>query len=206
MKKLILACALLIVSSLPAHANDPFLKKAEDWFNNLKTAKANFTQIGYDGRQATGQFYLKRPGRLRFEYDAPLKDFVVADGIMVHFYDGELEDMSNAPIGQTPADFILRKRLDFTSVDSDLIVRKTEHKHNIFRVVMIQKEDPEAGEIVLDFTKKPMQLNGWLIKDSLGNITQINLDGLVLNERLDPALFVYKDPKAPKYKKHNFNN
>lgn len=202
----ILSLALFISTAAHAAGSDPFLKKAEDWFNNVQTAKAAFTQYGYDGRQSTGTFYLKRPGRLRFEYDAPLKDFVVADGVMIHFYDGELEDMSNAPIGQTPADFILRKHLDFTGIDSDLIVTKTEHNQNVFRVVMVQKDDPESGKIVLDFAKKPMTLLGWMITDSTGNITEIDLHDLRANVKLDPALFVYKDPKAPKHNSYNFND
>lgn len=206
MRHLLFTLALLVLSIAPASANDPYLKKAESWFNSLKTAKAEFTQIGYDGRQATGTFYLNRPGRLRFEYDAPLKDFVVADGVMVHFYDGQLEDMSNAPIGQTPADFILRKHLDFTSMESDLIVTKTEHNQNVFRIVMIQKNDPEAGEIVLDFAKEPMTLLGWIIRDSMSNITEIDLHNLQTNIKIDPALFVYKDPDAPKNNRFNFNN
>ncbi len=64
----------------------------------LKTVKARFVQTAPDGGQTRGTFYLNRPGKLRFQYDPPLKDFVVADGLFIYFYDGELEQQSNAPI------------------------------------------------------------------------------------------------------------
>ena len=66
-------------------------RKAENYLRGLKTAKANFIQSTSSGLQLFGTFYLDRPGKLRFEYDA-LDDFVVADGIFIYFYDSELEE------------------------------------------------------------------------------------------------------------------
>jgi len=189
-----------------AQAQDPFLEKAEKWFNNLKTAQASFVQTGADGQDRTGTFYLSRPGRLRFEYDAPIDDFIVADGVMIHFYDGELRDVSNALIGQTPADFILRGHLSFTDMAGDLIVTETRHSGNVFRMTLLQRGDPDAGQIIMDFSKEPINLMGWGIMDSMGGYTKIALNNLEKDVQISPTLFRYIDPEIKSGKRTPFNN
>ena len=102
--------ALGTVNPLPAAyaqtaARD--IQTAEEYLNNLKTMKAEFIQIAHNGAQLSGMFYLNRPGELRFEYNE-VDDFIVADGLLIYFYDSELKEQTNAPIGQTLADFLLR--------------------------------------------------------------------------------------------------
>jgi outer membrane lipoprotein-sorting protein len=83
--------------------SNPDVKKAEAYLQGLKTAKADFVQISSLGSRLSGQFYLNRPGKLRFDYNE-VDDFIVADGVFVYFYDSQLGEQSNAPIGQTLAD------------------------------------------------------------------------------------------------------
>lgn len=206
MFRLLLAAALIWVGfAAPAAAQDPFLEKAERWFNSLDDARADFIQIGPDGSEATGTFYLNRPGRMRFEYDAPLRDFIVADGVMVHFYDGELDDTSNALIGQTPAEFILRNNLDFTGTSDKLIVTETRHSDDVFRMTLVQRNDPEAGKIFLDFAKDPIYLIGWGILDAMGGYTKITLTSLDTDVNLDPSLFRFVDPAIAEGRRFQFN-
>ncbi len=187
-----------VFSAAPAAANDPFIKTAQDWLNGLETAQARFIQTAADGKQMTGNFYLRRPGRLRFEYDAPIEDFIVADGIFIYFYDGEMREMSNAPIGQTLADFILRASLDLGSDRSDLIVEETRHEKDIFRLILVQRDDPYAGKIILDFTKTPFALSQWMIVDAQGSTTEIRLIDLQRDMALAGALFRFVDPHEGK--------
>lgn len=81
-------CALLAVFLIlspqfsAAEKTEKFIediKQAEEYLKNLKSARARFVQTTHDGTQLVGTFYLKRPGKLRFEYDDPIKDFVVSD-------------------------------------------------------------------------------------------------------------------------------
>ena len=92
-------------------AND--IQKAEDYLRNLSTVKANFIQTAHNGARLSGTFYLNRPGKLRFDYNE-IDDFIVADGLFIYFYDSELGEQSNAPIGQTLADFLLRENISLT--------------------------------------------------------------------------------------------
>ena len=192
-KSLILSFALLFVT-LPAMAAEiaPEAAQAETYFQQLKTVKSRFIQTNADGTQSRGTFYLNRPGKLRFEYDAPSKDFVVADGLFIYFYDGEMKQQSNAPIGQTLADFLLRK--DF-KLSGDLKVTRIMRAGGFMQITVIQSKQPKAGELTLAFSETPkFQLKKWRVVDSVGNITETELFDIQSGIKLPSSLFAYRDP------------
>lgn len=199
------AVFVLVGTGIQAQADDnakhnDLVQKAEDYLNNLTTARARFVQTAHNGQQLVGTFYLDRPGKLRFEYDDPIKDFVVADGFFIYFYDSEAGEQSNAPIGQTLADFILRKDLQLNG--DDIQVLDVESKAGILRVELGQSADPDAGKLILGFDEKPFTLKKWRVIDGQGLITEVELFYLKTDIKHPDGLFVYKDPKtgaAPRY-------
>ncbi|MEO1408033.1 MAG: outer-membrane lipoprotein carrier protein LolA, partial [Pseudomonadota bacterium] len=78
----------------------------------VTTAKGRFVQIAPDGSESTGDFYLRRPGRVRFEYDAPVPLLIVADGATVAVEDKDLETQDRVPLGTTPLGLLLDDDLD----------------------------------------------------------------------------------------------
>ena len=76
------------------------------------TLAGDFVQIGGDGRRLAGKLYLQRPGKIRFEYDAPATIEVVADGSSVAVRDRKLATQDLYSIAQTPLKFLLRDRID----------------------------------------------------------------------------------------------
>ncbi len=197
MKKIILAFALFLISS-PAYAdNAADIAKAENYFKTLTTAKSRFVQTAPDGKQTRGNFYLSRPGKLRFEYDAPIKDFVVADGLFIYFYDDQLKQQSNAPISQTLADFLLRKNL---KLSGDLKVTQIKRDGGLMQMTMVQAAEPNAGSLTLGFQETPgLQLKKWQVRDATGNITEIELFNVETGMNLPSKLFVYLDPNKKGY-------
>jgi outer membrane lipoprotein-sorting protein len=203
MKKLIpLLCAalILIFFAAPARAEEvkkagypPSVVKAEAYFADLHTAKARFLQTAPDGRQLAGTFYLSRPGKLRFEYDSPVRDFIVADGTFIYFYDAELGEQSNAPIGQTLADFLLRPDI---KLRGDLKVTGVVRGGGLTQISVTQASDPAAGKIVLGFADAPFELKKWRVVDSTGAVTEVELFDLEKDVKLDSKMFVYKAPKG----------
>lgn len=194
---LLLVAVLASVTAFAQGYTAPEIRQAEQYLSSLKTVKARFVQKS-NGMQATGTFYLSRPGKLRFEYDPPIEDFVVADGAFIYFYDSELEQQTNAPIGQTLADFILR---DNIKLSGDVKVEGVSHSPNLINIKVIQKNDPQAGAITLGFSKEPYQLKKWTVTDAQGIQTEIDLFDVQSNVALVPTLFRYIAPK-PK----GFNN
>ena len=167
------------------------VKMVESYLQNLSTARARFVQTTHDGTQLVGTFYLQRPGKLRFEYDEPIKDFVVADGFFIYFYDAELGEQTNAPIGQTLADFFLRKDL---SLEEDIKVESVRRKGGFLQVQLIQRSDPEAGSLTLGFKEDPLTLSKWRVVDGQGLITEIELFYMKTDIKHPADLFVYADP------------
>lgn len=169
------------------------VKMAEQYLQNLKSARARFVQTTHGGTQLVGTFYLQRPGKLRFEYDLPIEDFVVADGTFIYFYDAELGEQSNAPIGQTLADFFLQKNI---SLSDDVTVESVERKGGYLQIKLVQASDPEAGSLTLGFKEDPLTLSKWRVVDAQGLITEVELFYLKPDIKHPADLFVYKDPSG----------
>lgn len=195
----------LLICAPAAHAqlsdtDKADVKKAEGYLQDLGSARARFVQTTHDGTQLVGTFYLQRPGKLRFEYDDPIEDFVVADGLFIYFYDAELGEQTNAPIGQTLADFFLRKDLQLSG---DLKVESVKRAGGFLQIKMSQTDDPEAGSLTLGFKEDPFTLAKWRVVDGQGLITEIELFYLKEDIKHPKNLFVYAAPSGGKQK---FNN
>ncbi len=137
-----------------------------------------------------GTFYINRPGRLRFEYDTPIKDYIVADGYLIHFYDGTSGQVNSGPIGSTLADFILR---DGAGFDDKVKIESIRERNDMVNITISQKDQPGMGELVLNFSKQPFELKGWRIIDVQGLTTDVILSNLDRGTQLDPSLFVMKN-------------
>lgn len=184
--------APLFAFAQPAPIVQNVVRDAEAYLQKLDTVKARFIQTAPDGSQVSGTFYLDRPGKLRFEYDPPIKDFVVADGVFIYFYDGQIKQQSNAPIGQTLADFLLRKNL---RLSGDIIVTEVKRRGGLLQITAAQKADPNAGKITLGFQETPkLELKKWRVLDSQGQITEVELFDSVRDLKFPAALFSWRDP------------
>lgn len=207
MKHAILTALLIPLLAHPALAQSPSpvrqtapaqrpieIDQAENYFRSLKTVKARFIQTAPDGTQTQGTFYLSRPGKLRFQYDPPLKDFVVADGLFIYFYDGTLGQQTNAPISQTLADFLLRKEINLSG---DLKVTRIMRGSGLIQMTVVQRSEPGAGSLTLGFRESPtFELKKWRVKDSQGAITEVELFNVETGISLPAGLFAYHDPKG----------
>ena len=192
----------LLILSLPAYAADGTVKnpdemvqKAQAYLNTLGEAQARFVQTTHDGTQLVGTFYLDRPGKLRFQYDPPIEDFVVADGFFIYFYDAQLGEQSNAPIGQTLADFLLRPELELSG---DLKVKSVKRGGDLLQIELTQTADPDAGSLTLGFSEDPLSLKKWRVVDAQGLITEVELFYLKTDVKHPAGLFAYADPKGKK--------
>jgi outer membrane lipoprotein-sorting protein len=201
MRFLFILCFLM--ASPPVFAADmlPETAAAESYLSGISTLKARFIQTANDGSQSSGAFLLKRPGRMKFEYNPPVTDFIVADGIFVYYYDGKMKQQSSAPIGQTLADFFLREKL---SLSGDVTVSGVRREKGDLFMTLVQTNEPLAGSLTLIFNEKPMQLKKWRILDAQGFVTEVSLFDIETGLPLKSDLFHYYDParREPIYEKN----
>ena len=195
MKKIILAVLVLLMSAGMANAalspqDQADVKRVEDYLNSMPTVKADFIQTTPSGATYNGVFYLKRPGRLRFEYAKPNKNFVVADGAFIHFWDDKNKDQSSAPISQTLADFLLRQQI---KLSGDVTPVKVTRAAGLITIDLVETGNENVGSITLVLTDRPLGLKQWRITDPNG-VTEVSLLNPQYNTDIDPGLFRFKTP------------
>ncbi|TWB34090.1 LolA family protein [Nitrospirillum pindoramense] len=171
------------------------LTQVETYLNGIQTLKSQFQQINPDGSLVRGTFQLKRPGKMRIDYDPPNKNFIVADGHFVYFWDAEAKEQSNAPIGSTMADFILRPDLHLSG---DVTVTSMDDSAGVLEVTLVQTKDPGLGRLTLMFQEQPFTLKRWRVLDAQGATTEVALLDPQAGVSLDDSQFYFRDPSRRK--------
>src|SRR5262245_2120422 len=86
--------------------------KVSAYLTRVQGMSGDFAQIGPDGRQSKGQFYVQKPGKVRFDYESPSRIDIIADGSSVVVRDRKLATQDVYPLSQTPLRFLLADRID----------------------------------------------------------------------------------------------
>ncbi len=190
-----LAAGLMVLgAALPAAAEKISLGEISSFLNSFRTASGEFTQINDDGTISTGRIFIKRPGRVRFEYDPPESTLVLADGDTV----GVIDPKSNTgpegyPLHRTPLKIILANNVDLTRARM-VTGHASDGKTTTVRAQ--DPEHPEYGNIELVFTGGPVELRQWVINDSGGSRTTVVLGELTKGVRLDNDQFEIPGARA----------
>lgn len=169
-----------------------WLDRAERYLNSIRSLRARFVQIAPEGGVAEGTFYLRRPGRLRVEYDPPVPILIVGDGTFLHYHDQELGQISDWPIFATPLGALSD---DVVRFNDELIVIGFTRRSGVLIITVTQKEDPGQGSLTLFFTEQPLALKQWKVTDAQGLVTTVGLHDIELNVELSAKLFVFDDPR-----------
>ena len=183
------AAATALVAALPQIARAQALSLAEvsGYLNRLQTATGGFTQINGDGTISTGTIYIKRPGRVRFEYNPPDQSLVIAGGGSVAIFDGRSNTgPERYPLNQTPLSIILARDVDLTRARM-----VTGHTSDGTRTTVTAQDPdhPEYGNIQLVFTGNPIELRQWVITDDVGQQTTVILNDLRAGGQIGDILF-----------------
>jgi outer membrane lipoprotein-sorting protein len=93
----VLSIGLALALPLDAAAQKLPLNDISAYLNKLQTAKGEFTQINDDGSISTGTIYIKRPGKVRFEYNPPETALVVAGSNTVVIFDKKSNQPAVSP-------------------------------------------------------------------------------------------------------------
>ena len=167
------------------------LARIETYLNDLGSMQSSFVQANPDGTHSKGTMYLRRPGRLRFEYDLPDNYLVIAHGEWFIYVDKELDEATYLPVEKTPAYFILKKNINF---GNKLRVASFQNANKVFRVEIEQVDEPDSGRVIMIFTDAPLQLRKWQVIDSQGNLTDTTLINPNFDVPLNEELFEYDGP------------
>lgn len=169
------------------------LTRVSAYINSIGTMKGRFTQYsetqGEVGK-VEGDFFMNRPGRLRFEYDPPNPIVLVADGVLVSVEDKNLETVNSYPLKATPLNLLLKEDVDLV-VEAEIVsvVREDGELH-----VTAREDDSVAeGELTMTFSYPDVELRRWLVIDAQNIKTLVVLSDVVKDVKLDPSLFTTTD-------------
>lgn len=193
---------------LPLLAQDPALtktlKEVETHYNGVRTLHVSFEESlkasGRPTRTESGELFLRKPGRMRWEYARPAGKLFLSDGKQVYYFNPlentaekmklkETEDM------RAPLAFLLG-RLDFDR-DFTNFSSRTEADHTI--VVATPKSDKLPYKQV-EFAVSPQREIRRLIVTGQDNSL---LTFAFSNERMNPSLndqlFQFRLPVGAKW-------
>jgi outer membrane lipoprotein-sorting protein len=161
--------------------------RISNYLTNVQTLVGDFVQVGPDGTRTEGQFYIQKPGKVRFEYNPPAKIDIVADGQSVVVRDRELATQDVYPLSQTPLRFLLSDRIDLLR-DTNLVSVSAD---DVFVTVVIEEKTALVGtnRLMLMFGAKDFQLRQWTVTDPQGYDTTVAVYNLDTNTKPDPNMF-----------------
>lgn len=184
-------------SSITEASTSPFtsevINEVDEYLNGIKHLQGDFTQIAPDGSYAEGIFYMRRPGRIRFEYAAPNELLVVADGTWLIVQDQELDTVDRYPLSSTPLGLILRKHVN---LQEDATITGIDYEPGIVRLSLRDRDEPAQGEVTLEFAGPVLELRQWTITDPQGLQTKVALSNLKAGKKASAALFRVEDDSS----------
>ncbi len=162
-------------------------KGIETYLNSIKTLQANLIQISSNGEVQTGILLIKKPGQLRFEYDAPTNHLVIASGLLLVIIDKKsTSEPQRYLTSQTPIGYLLDKTInlqDHAALEAIFV------EDTFMHVSFYDKKRPTSGKLELVFSQNPITLREWTITNYSGEKTRVLLEKLSINEPINTELF-----------------
>jgi outer membrane lipoprotein-sorting protein len=161
--------------------------KVSAYLSSIQQLVGDFVQVGPDGSRVRGEFYIQKPGRVRFDYEPPSRIEIIADGQSVVVRDRKLATQDLYPLSQTPLRFLLSERIDLLKETNIVGVRADD----TFVSITIEETQPLVGtsRLMMMVGAKDFKLKQWTITDPQGYDTTVAVSNLDNSKRPDPSLF-----------------
>ncbi len=174
----------------PLSASDQALvTQAETYLNGLTSLTANFLQVAADGSTRTGKAWLQRPGKMRFEYDAPDPQLLVAGFGLLVYHDPQLSQTTNIPLASTPLGILLAQHV---VLSGNVTVTNVTRAPGEDRISVIRTGKPNEGSLTLVFGTGPLELRQWIVTDAQQRQTRVSLYDIAPSGPFPDSLFTYQ--------------
>ena len=185
-----------LAGAAQAQSTSAQLDKAVAALRGISTLKANFVQTDRTGQRVRGKLTLKRPGRIRFEYDDAVNMLIVGDGRSLTMVDYDVQQVQRWPIKNSPLGALLDPSRDVKKYGKLVPTGNS----NVLSVEVRDKEHPEYGIITLIFVRDTgapagWKLDRWVALDSQNKRTTIELSGHRYGEAVSNNTFTWRDPR-----------
>jgi outer membrane lipoprotein-sorting protein len=190
------ALAVLAPSApVAAQAASP-LAQVSAHLKAVNSMTATFSQTDRRGQTLNGNFTMKKPGKLKFQYGAGIPMLIVADGRKLHFVDYQVKKVQSWNIGSSPLGVILNPEQNLARVATVV--------QNDAQVLVVRARDPkhrEYGTMNLAFAKvksapSGLVLRGWTLIDAQNNRTTVRFSNHRFNVPVADSAFAWTNPKG----------
>ncbi|MDN3646699.1 outer membrane lipoprotein carrier protein LolA [Pontixanthobacter aestiaquae] len=188
--------AAILAPAAPVEAAEGDLAKAVAALRGISTMKANFTQTDRQGQTISGVMTLKRPGKIRFQYQDGVPLLVVSNGKSLTMIDYDVNQVQRWPIKNSPLGALLDPSRDVAKFGK---LVPTGNK-DVISVEVRDPGRPEFGVITLIFVRNAAapggyQLTNWVALDSQNHRTTVRLTNQRYGMSVSDTAFTYKDPR-----------
>lgn len=161
----------------------------------VDTMTADFVQTDRSGKSVGGTLTLKKPGKIRFQYQKGVPILIVADGKSLWFLDYQVGQKQRWPIANAPLGILLDPSRDATR-----FARVVPGDTRLISVEAADPRHPEYGKITLVFAPNAaapggLALEGWVALDAQNNRTRVVLSNQRFNIRIADNSFQFNDPQ-----------
>ncbi|WP_156842330.1 LolA family protein [Novosphingobium aquimarinum] len=172
------------------------LNEAVSALRGISTLKADFIQTDRSGQSVSGVLTLKRPGRIRFQYEKSVPMLIVGDGKALTLIDYEVNQVQRWPISNSPLGALLDPGRDVAKFGT----LKPTGDPNVISVEVRDRKHPEYGVITLIFTRNAaapggLELSYWVALDSQNKRTTVRLTNHRYGIAVPDSTFRWKDPR-----------
>ena len=188
--------ALVAVASPVAAQTGTDLAAVQRAIAGIDSMTAAFSQTDRNGQVLTGTLTLKKPGKIRFQYQKGVPLLIVGDGKALTFIDYSVKQVQRWPIGSSPLGVLLDPGRDISRYAK--IVPSSNPA--VLSVEAYDPKHPEYGRITLVFARSAaapggLMLQGWSALDTQGNRTTIRLSDQKFNVPVADSAFRWTDPR-----------
>jgi outer membrane lipoprotein-sorting protein len=191
------AAALIAPATVQAQASSP-IAQVQSHLRAVDTMTANFSQAGRGGQTLTGALTMKRPGKVRFQYQRGVPLLIVADGKRLNMIDYQVKRVESWAIGSSPLGVLLNPNQDISRV-----AKVTRNDNQVLMISARDPKRPEFGVMSIAFAKVPsapagLMLTGWTMVDVQKNRTTVKLTNQRFNVAVADSAFTFDDPRKRK--------
>jgi outer membrane lipoprotein-sorting protein len=201
------ATGVLSFAPAPAHADahpdssQADINQAVAALRAIDTLHADFIQTDANGGRLTGALTMKRPGKIRFQYQPGVPLLIVSDGTALTMIDYEVRQVQRWPIRNSPLGALLDPDKDvarFARLNptgrADLIsmaVRDPGHpEYGTLTLMMVRKASAPGG----------LELDSWIATDAQSHRTLVRLINPQYGGAVNDSVFHWTDPRQQNHR------
>ena len=185
-----------LAAQTSAQTQQAQLDRAVAALRGISTLRADFIQTDRTGQRLSGVLTLKRPGKIRFQYQKGVPLLIVSDGKALTMVDYEVRQVQRWPLGNSPLGALLDPKREVGRYGKLIPTGNPA----VTSIEVRDSRHPEYGTITMIFVTDPsapggLELTSWVALDAQNKRTTIRLANQQYGVAVADNAFAFNDPR-----------